>query len=184
MLGVLFDGGGHLFHAGSGLFETGRLLFGALGQVIGACGDFGMPIRCGLEPVGDVFYDLELSSRAAPALLELDVAAFSRYYYGPDAFAALFNGAESGCGEFAMCGSSFSSRLAPGRYRIAVSQTADSKTGTPIPLAVRVRLRDADCTATTNDTWQTAIELDPNAERQRLRSAQSPRAPWQGAPGW
>jgi len=131
----------------------------------GACGNLGMPIRCGLQPVGDVFYDLDLSSRTAPTLLEVDAAGLTRR---PDVFAALFSATESGCGEFAMCGSRFTSRLLPGRYRIGVSRAFDDDTDTELPVAVRVRLREADCAATTNDTWQTATELDPNAERQRL----------------
>jgi hypothetical protein len=132
----------------------------------GACTSLAMPIRCGQQPIGGVFYDLDLSRRAAPTLLDVDVSKFSSR--GPAAFAALYSATESGCGEFDMCGSSFSSRLAPGRYRIGVSQASDDRTDTPLPVAVRVRLREADCAATTNDTWQTAIELDPNAARQRL----------------
>jgi len=126
-----------------------------------ACGSVTIPIRCALDAVGDVFYDLDLSSRAAPALLEVAISEVGASSFRRPA-AALFTAGESGCGEFAMCGTNFTSRLLPGRYRIGVTQSSKQA------FALRVRLRDSDCAATTNDTWQTAIELDPGAERQQI----------------
>jgi hypothetical protein len=147
------------------------------------CGKVDVPTRCGPETVGDVFYDLDLSTRTAPELLEVDVSEVEGDY--AEAFASLFTAGDSGCGEFAMCGARFSSLLPPGRYRIGVSQLSDytlagassasgyrrsAVTAEPrtTSFALRVRLHDADCTATRNDTWQTAIELDPNAATQQL----------------
>jgi hypothetical protein len=146
-------------------------------------GNGSMPTRCIFGATSDVFYELDLSSRATPTLLEVDLAGIDN---SVELAATLFAATGSGCGEYAVCGSNFVSRLLPGRYRIGISQAVDfvapsgwrfvgeyvHTEGTDnvpqAPFALRLRLRDADCAATTNDTWQTAIELDPNIETQRL----------------
>jgi hypothetical protein len=150
-----------------------------------ACSSVNIPVRCAFDAVGDVFYDLDLSSKAAATLLEVNVANIDESTSAVELAAALFSASDSGCGELAMCGTQFASRLLPGRYRIGITQALNHESAgtysdggfrlapvTESPprsaFVLRVGLRDADCAATTNDTWQSAIELDPSAERQRL----------------
>lgn len=149
-------------------------------SVIGnaACGTASLSGRCGFDALGDVFYDLDLSRRTHETLLEVDVANVDESGPTPDLAAALLAAESSGCGEPILCGARFAKRIPPGRYRIGVAQARDvassfgstpvTELDPPAPFALRVRLRDADCSTTSNDTWQTAIDLDPSAASQLL----------------
>jgi hypothetical protein len=149
------------------------------------CGTVSVPNRCVFDPGGDVFYDLDLSRRAAPTLLEVDVAKLDDSVVPTVVIpAVLFSAGEPGCGEPALCGSNFVTRLPPGRYRLGVSQGPDYESSGVSSsevrnaagradvlgnrFALRVRLREVECAETKNDTWQTAIDLDPDAPTQRL----------------
>lgn len=150
-----------------------------LQSVIGsfACASPDLELRCADVGAADLFYELDLSERAAPTLVDIDVARSG----ARSAAATLFAPAASGCGEVVMCGRHVSALLAPGKHRIAVSDNArpeprnvppeplDVQEALANPFTLRVALREPDCGATTNTTWQAALELDPRAERQRLR---------------
>jgi hypothetical protein len=140
-------------------------------------------IRCADASAPDVFYSLDLSAEAADVLVDVEAARLGEGY---DA-AALFAATSSGCGELLSCGQRFSSRLAPGLYRIAVLQNVHdyildgvaalsrndllpaAAPEVPYALFVATRAADAACAATTNVTWQTALDIDPTPVRQHFR---------------
>ena len=150
----------------------------SLQSVIGtlACAHPSLPVRCSSFEAPDVFYTLDLSDRLGETLLDVDVTGTR----DRGVTAALFGAARAGCGEIWMCGSQFSARVAPGVYRIGVSDadrqpggpshpTLPVTEGQPSSFALRVGLRPSDCSQTVNTNWRTAIELDPRAERQIVR---------------
>jgi hypothetical protein len=142
-----------------------------------ACAHPSVNLRCSSFEAADVFYTLDLSDRSGVTLLDIDAV-------GPDQHpvtAALFGAAGEVCGDVRMCGGEFSARLAPGVYRIGVSAAegrpagashpglADVADGELAPFALRIGLRQDDCSQTRNTSWQTAIDLDPSAERQLIQ---------------
>jgi len=138
-----------------------------------ACARPDRELRCGALAAPDVFYALDLSDREGETLLDVDVVASRDDFVT----AALFLPAQEGCGEPWMCGEQFSARLSPGRYYVGVSQGTGGSGlfhGLPdaagaAPFALRVGLSQRGCADTPNDTWQTAVDLDPTLELQRVK---------------
>jgi hypothetical protein len=141
-----------------------------------ACAQPSINVRCSSFEAADVFYTLDLSDRAGETLLDVAVIGTSHR----PVTAALFQASSAGCGEIWMCGSQFSARLAPAVYRLGVSDAEsgpggaaqplpNQADGEPNPFALRIGLTPSDCSQTRNDSWQTAIDLDPTAERQLIR---------------
>jgi len=141
-----------------------------------ACAQPSVNVRCSSFEAADVFYTLDLSDRVGETLLDVAVIGTDHR----PVTAALFEASSAGCGEIWMCGSQFSARLAPAVYRIGVSDAEsgpggaaqslpNAADGEPSPFALRIGLTPSDCSQTRNDSWQTAIDLDPAAERQLIR---------------
>lgn len=140
-----------------------------------ACARPGLQVRCANFEAADVFYELDLSDRLGETLLDVAVAAPENRAVSATLLEPSSNEA---CGETWMCGAQFSARLLPGKYRLALSESATpggvshptlpaSPPGSPSPFALRIQLSEPDC-SDSNDTWQTALELDPTVERQRI----------------
>jgi hypothetical protein len=83
------------------------------------------------------------------------------------------------CGEVLMCGTQLSARVAPGKYRLAVSSAPPPsgephpalpapEAGSPSAFALRLQLSEQRCAGLANDSWQTALELDPSQAWQRV----------------
>lgn len=137
------------------------------------CAHPSVSVRCSSFEAADVFYTLDLSDRTDETLLDVDVIGTERR----PVTATLFGAASDGCGEIWMCGSQFSARLAPAVYRIGVSDAdfgpagssrplPSSADGEPSPFALRIGLGSSDCSQGLNTSWQTALDLDPAAQRQ------------------
>lgn len=139
------------------------------------CAQPELPVRCANAAAPDVFYELDLSRRAGETLVELAVAAAANR----PVTVALLAPASAACAEVVMCGSQLSARLPPGTYHVAVSESGyaageshpelpPALPGEPGPFALRIALSEPDCSHESNDTWQTAIDLDPALPEQRV----------------
>jgi hypothetical protein len=105
----------------------------------------------------DVFYALDLSKQVAETMLDIELAG---------GVASLFAASSATCRLPLACGERFSLRVPPGVYTLGVAEGIGLGAGEPI--ALRVGLNDGDCTATTNDRWDTATDLDPTLATQRI----------------
>jgi hypothetical protein len=141
------------------------------------CAHPSVAVRCSSFQAADVFYALDLSDRPGDTLLDVDVTGTDER----PVTAALFDAAGDGCGDIWMCGFQFSARLAPGVYRIGVSDAdrwpggrphpflPDVADGEPSPFALRIGLGPSACSQSLNNSWQNAVDLDPTAEQQIVR---------------
>lgn len=151
-----------------------RLPLQSLSGTLG-CAQPELQVRCANVAAPDVFYELDLSGRTGETLLEVAVAAAE----DRPVTVALLAPASEPCGEVMMCGTQLAARLLPGTYRLAVSESGYAAgephpalpralPGQASPFALRVALSEPDCSREQNDTWQTALALDPTLPQQRV----------------
>lgn len=126
-----------------------------------ACARADVPVYCTRAEAADVFYALDLSDRTSETLLDVELAENV-----VSLFAVSGAGAAGSCGELLLCGPGFSRKLPPGTYELGVSRGPYSSSD---PFALAVGLGAPDCAQSSNTSWQTAFELDPTLERQRLQ---------------
>lgn len=132
-----------------------------------ACARPELAVRCASAAAAEVFYELDLSERHGPTLLDVAVTAAE----GSHVSASLLTPSAEPCGEVLMCGTQLSARVPPGKYRLAVSAAPPPggerhpalpapPAGSPSPFALRVQLSEPNCVGLVNDSWNTALELD------------------------
>lgn len=140
-----------------------------------ACAGPELAVRCAEASAADVFYELDLSARRGQTLVDVAVTAAE----GSHVSASLLAPSAEPCGDVLMCGTQLSARVLPGKYRLAVSVAPPPTgerhptlpappAGSPSPFALRVQLSEPGCDGVTNDSWQTALELDSTLPRQRV----------------
>ncbi len=119
-------------------------------------------VRCAGLGSFDVFYELDLTGRPSEVLLDVDGGGLEGLYV----FASLFAMGSDACTEIVTCGESWSRRLAPGIYRLALHVRPEDAN---LAFGVRLRVSDGSCATTTNDRPETALELDPALATQRIQ---------------
>lgn len=132
-------------------------------SVIGylGCASAQLSSYCASAAAPDVFYQLDLSGRVADTMLDVELEADVA-----SLFALADPGVGAGCTELLVCGQGFSRKLPPGRYGIGVSRGLYDS---PEQFTLGIALTEPDCEQATNTSWQTAIDLDPSLEQQRIQ---------------